>query len=335
MTTFILPRPRGFDLRAASDFYASFTPGSGMAAAATDRLTLAFRLDGSFEAVAATLRQEADALVVTLAGSDDARTASRQLSRMLGLDVDGDAWLAIGARDPVVAALQAEQPGFFTAAKASPYDAATWAIIAARTSMQSAARVKMAMACALGDHVAIDGRVHHVFPGPDVLARLDGFAGLPGVKVARLRGIGRAALTGRLDAERLRAMREDDALADLSALDGVGPWTASHILFRGAAPPDALPTAEPRVLHGFAHAYGLSAPSEATFRRVAESWRPFRMWVCVLLARHLARSGAWHAPDLARERVAAGGALRRRTGTRAPAKPSRPDLPASRPARAS
>jgi DNA-3-methyladenine glycosylase II len=234
----------------------------------------------------------------------------------------------------VVAALKAEQPGFFTAAKASPYDAATWAIIVARTSMASAARVKLAMAHALGDAVAIDGRVHHVFPGPAVLARLDRFAGLPDVKVARLRGIGRAALDGRLDADRLRAMPEDDALADLSALDGVGPWTASHILFRGAAPPDALPTAEPRVLHGFAHAYGLSAPTEATFRRVAGYWRPFRMWVCILLSRHLARSGAWHAPGIARERDAAGGALRRRVNARVPAPAPRPEVPTARPIRA-
>jgi 3-methyladenine DNA glycosylase/8-oxoguanine DNA glycosylase len=86
----------------------------------------------------------------------------------------------------------------------------------------------------------------------------------------------------------------------------VGPWAASHIYFRGAAPADALPTAEPRVLHGLGDAYGIASPSVETFVRIAEGWRPFRMWVCVLLSRHLARVGGWSAPGLAKERAAAG-----------------------------
>src|SRR5215472_15722171 len=108
-------------------------------------------------------------------------------------------------------------------------------------------------------------------------------------------------------------MSERDALADLQSIRGVGPWTASHIFYRGAAPHDGLPTAEPRVLHGLAHAYPLDSPSPEAFVRLAEGWRPFRMWVCVLLSRHLARAGGWHAAGLARERAEAGRRLARRT----------------------
>ena len=104
------------------------------------------------------------------------------------------------------------------------------------------------------------------------------------------------------------------ALSELQELPGVGPWTASHILFRGAALPDGLPTAEPRVLHGLAAAYGLDAPTDETLATLGVRWRPFRMWVCVLLARHLARAEGgrgWRHPGLARERAAAGRKLRR------------------------
>ena len=92
----------------------------------------------------------------------------------------------------------------------------------------------------------------------------------------------------------------------------MGPWAASHIYYRGVAPVDALPMVEPRVLHGLALAYGLEKPSQQTFARIAEAWRPFRMWVSILLSRHLARSDGWHAPELARERAEAGKALARR-----------------------
>ena len=125
----------------------------------------------------------------------------------------------------------------------------------------------------------------------------------------RLRGVAKAALDGRLDADRLRGMPEDAALRDLQRLRGVGPWAASHIYFRGAAPIDALPTAEPRVLHGLASVRGVPSISPEAFAREASAWRPFRMWVSVLLARHLARTPDWRAPT---------------AGRRAPAQRTRP-----------
>lgn len=317
MKTFQVTKPYGFRLGAAADFYAGFTPGSGMAAASLAHLTLAFSLDGSFEAVAVALREEGAELVVEYAGTDDEAAVRKQIARILGLDVDGEEWLAVGRRDPVVGKLQRQFPGFFTAAKASPYDAATWGMIAPRLSIAQAAKIKIAMARELGTPVEIDGKAYDVFPSPAVLRSLDRFPGLNDEKVARLRGVAEAALEGRLDAERLRKMPEEAALADLQRLRGVGPWSASHIYFRGAAPPDSLPTVEPRVLHGLAHAAGIEVPSEATFYRLAEAWRPFRMWVCILLSRHLASVGGWHAPGLAEARARAGRTLARRTVARA------------------
>jgi DNA-3-methyladenine glycosylase II len=312
MKRFTYSRPRGFALEAASNFYQGFTPGSGMAAAIADRLTLAFRLDGSFEAVAVALREEGKEVVAEYTGTKDEAAVRKQVARMLGLDVDGDAWLAVGKRDPVVGKLQAEFPGFFTAAKPSPYDAAIWGVIAQRLNMKQAAKLKTGMAKKHGDAVTLAGSTHHVFPSPAQLAKVRSFPGLSDEKVDRLHGLAGAALKGELDADRLRAMDEHEALEKLQALRGVGPWTASHILYRGAALQDALPEGEPRVLHGMAAAYGLESASVETYRRLGEQWRPFRMWVCILLARHLNRAGGWNKPGLREERAAAGRATSRR-----------------------
>lgn len=318
MTQLLFPSPEGFTITAAASFYAGFTPGSGMAAAAVadNELTLTFGLDGSYAPVAVTLRQTGDAIVAHAAGITTAadRAALRaQIARMLGLDADAAAWRELGVREPLVGALQREFPGFLTAAKASPYDAATWAVIAPRTSMAHAAQCKRALAAAFGDTVLLEGRAHTIFPSPAVLATIDHFPGLPEEKMVRLRGVAQAALDGRLDAERLRRMGETAALAELQTLRGIGPWAASHIYFRGAAPHDGLPATEPRLLHGLAHASGLAGtPDIAAFAQAAERWRPFRMWVAVLLMRSLARTERWHAPELRRERAHAG----RRAATR-------------------
>ncbi len=321
MTHFTVKRPHGFRLAAAIDFYAGFTPGSGMVTegnpshatpAAGDRLMLAFRLDRTFEAVAAALHENGETIVVEASGSRDVAAIEKQIARMLGLDANANAWLDLGRKNALVGKLQNAFPGFFTAAKASPYDAATWAVIAPRMNMKQAAKIKMAIARELGDAVELDGKAHHVFPSPRALAQLESFPGLSDEKVARLRSVAEAAKGGWLDADRLRSMKPDDALAALQEIRGVGPWAASHIYFRGAALPDALPTVEPRVLHGYADAAGVDVPSEAEFENVADSWRPFRMWVCVLLSRHLARTGQWRSPSLNRERAASGAALNRK-----------------------
>jgi DNA-3-methyladenine glycosylase II len=311
MTTIHIPKPGAFSLSAASEFFAGFLPGSGMATCETRQLTLAFGLDQTFDAVAVALREEGDMLVGACAGTTDTRAVTQQVSRILGLDADADAWLALGRREPLVGSLQREFPGFFTAAKSSPYDAAAWAVIAHRMRMGVASKLKSSIAREHGDVVEVDGRRHSVFPSPRALLRLDRIQGLPDEKLARLHGVARAAQDGQLDVQRLRALGAARALADLQSLRGVGPWTASHIYFRGAAPHDDLPLAEPRVLHGFADASGIKAATEETFLRASTGWRPFRMWVCVLLSRHLSRAGGWNAPGLAKERERAGRRLGR------------------------
>jgi DNA-3-methyladenine glycosylase II len=311
-----MARPAGFRLQAARDFYAGFVPGSGMAGAGGAGLILAFRLDKTFDAVAARLTEDRDALVVDVVGTTEVGRVRAQIARMLGLDADAAAWTALGKREALVERLQREFQGFFTAAKASPYDAAAWAVIVPRMNMKRAAKIKLGIAERHGDVVRAFGRSISVFPRPEVLAGLERVEGLSNEKVARLRGVAEAAIAGLLDADRLRGLDPHDALAELQTIRGVGPWTASHIYHRGAAPQDELPQVEPRVLHGYGHAAQTDVPTWERFERIAEAWRPFRMWVSVLLSRHLARTDGWRQPEMAGQRRSSGRATAR--ATRAP-----------------
>src|SRR5690349_4796843 len=133
MPTFSFRKPRGFALCAARDFYADFVPGSGMAAAGVDdQLRLVFRLDRSFQAVGVALRERGHELIAEYVGTRDEDSVRAQVARMLGLEANAEAWLELGARVPLVGRLQSAYPGFFTAAKASPYDAASWGVISPR-----------------------------------------------------------------------------------------------------------------------------------------------------------------------------------------------------------
>jgi DNA-3-methyladenine glycosylase II len=109
-------------------------------------------------------------------------------------------------------------------------------------------------------------------------------AGIPAEHLLRLKGVAAAALDGRLDAERIRGLPIGQALAELERLRGIGRWSAQHVVMRGSGLADAMPSAEPRVAAAAAIAYDARAPMDAAAMvALADGWRPYRMWVSVLL----------------------------------------------------
>ena len=109
--------------------------------------------------------------------------------------------------------------------------------------MKAAVNAKRKLAAATHTIAEGFGRSFVVAPHPASLLEVPEVAGIPAEKLVRLRGIADAALSGKLDASRRREMREGAALLELESLRGVGPWTASHILHRGAGSTNALPSA--------------------------------------------------------------------------------------------
>lgn len=289
---FDLDAPHGFSLTAAADFYAGFAPMGGAARRDDAGLELTQLLEGSWAAVRVRLTQRGARLEVRATTSapvaDLQARLTAQLRRMLGLDVDGRAWLAAGARDETLGRVQREFPGFFTAGFPSPYEAGVSGVLSHRSSVKQAAATRRALASRHGELVGETA----VIPSPQRLLALRSFPSIPAGKLETLHTLARAALEGQLDAEALRALPVDEALARLERMRGVGPWTASHLLLRGASVQDALPLAEPRVLRAFAF---VSGRPEADFARAAQAWRPFRMWAAILLVRSLARAGGWAA----------------------------------------
>lgn len=287
-TVFELEAPFGFSLSAVAEFYAGFAPMGGAAQLQERGLQLGVRLDGTFDAVSATLWQRGQTIHVEAIGTTDQRALTKQLSRMMGLDADGRAWAAVGERDEVMGRLKNFFPGFFTAGFPSPYEAGLSGVLSHRSSVKQASALRKKLAQA---HGSLVGGLHLV-PSPQQLLKVKDFPGIATAKLEVLHGIARAALDGKLDPTRLLAMPTEAALESLQELHGVGLWTAAHMLMRGASVRDVLPTTEPRVLRAFVHAYGRP---ESDYAKVAEQWKPFRMWAAIVLVRNLARDGQWAA----------------------------------------
>ena len=278
--------PRGpFSLAAARGFAGGFPAGIGGGGVGPESMTLAFPVEGTDRSAALELWQDADGVVRGRTDATDSIVAAalRQAARSLSLDHDGSGWPGVGDRDPVVGAAQRELDNLRPVCFYSAYEAATSFVIGQRIARRQAAAIKRDLAEALGDRPTVAGTPVAAFPRPERLLELREGRGLTAVKVERLHGLARAALDGRLDTETLRVLLPDEALPRLLELPGVGPFTAEGVYYRGCGVADGIPDADEIGREVVRDLYGIAGAGPADIRRLAEAWRPYRMWVVVLL----------------------------------------------------
>jgi DNA-3-methyladenine glycosylase II len=281
--------PRGpFSLQAAAGF--GFGPNAGRPPAYQGLMRLAFPLDGGSGYAGAVLREAEPGAPIgvelELRGATDPAVALAQIARILSLDHDGEAFLEVGERDPVLGALQRAHPGQRPVLFHSPYEGAAWSIISARRPATQAARVRTAVSEQLGATFELAGERVQAFPQPERLLGLgDDTPGLNPESVERLRGVARAAAAGKLEVGHLHAIGPERSYEEVQQIKGIGPFYAGLVVLRASGFADAmLEVAEAKGLRHIARFYGLeSPPTIDRFAEMAEPWRPFRTWAIVLI----------------------------------------------------
>jgi DNA-3-methyladenine glycosylase II len=102
-------------------------------------------------------------------------------------------------------------------------------------------------------------------------------AGLSWRKVKTLRDLAERLSDGRLDEERLRKVSDDEFIADLTAVPGIGPWTAQGALLVALRREDVVLPGDLALRKAIRNAYRLDhLPSQEEVLEIAEKWRPFR-----------------------------------------------------------
>jgi len=275
--------PRGpFDWSTALEVLGRFGPTSRHAPK-DGVVRLAFPLDGTFEPVAVALRFQDGALLGEVVGTERVDAVAAQVARIFSLDVDGSGYPELALRDPALGPVMAAFPGLRPVCFTSPYETAAWAILSARISMAQAARVQDRLIADLGTRLHVAGEDVWSFPTAERLLELVELPGAAPEKVVRLRSVAQAALDGRLDAARLRALGDVDGPASLLGIRGIGPFWSSGIYLRGCGIADVFPD-EPLSIAALGHLHGLGdQPDPDAVARLAAAYAPYRMWVCFLL----------------------------------------------------
>jgi AraC family transcriptional regulator of adaptative response / DNA-3-methyladenine glycosylase II len=209
-----------------------------------------------------------------------------RVSRLFDLDADTTTIKSWLARDPRLArALRGRVvrvPGAFDA-----FEAGVRALLGQQVSVAAARTLAGRLVRACGaplpgatNGVASETTLTHVFPTPAAVASaaLEKL-GLTRSRAAALRGFAAAVADGSLD---LGAFRDlDDAVAKLTALPGIGDWTAQYLAMRALGEPDAFPAGDLGVRQALQRNGTL--PTERETRERAERWRPWRAYAVLAL----------------------------------------------------
>jgi len=141
----------------------------------------------------------------------------------------------------------------------------------------------------------IYGRVEELFggtPKPEQLVEISAErlreAGLSRAKAAYLHDLAERVLSGELDLEHIAELSDEEASAQLTAVKGLGQWTADMFLIFHLRRPDVLPVGDLGVRRAVELAYGLEGlPAAPELTTIAKPWRPYRSLASLYLWRSL------------------------------------------------
>ena len=106
-------------------------------------------------------------------------------------------------------------------------------------------------------------------------------------KYLTVRAVAEAVAEGRLDFATLDLLPADEAMAALTAIKGIGPWTAELYLLFCASHPDIFPSGDLALQKAVAHALKLDArPVGKALDAISVAWAPHRAAAALLFWRY-------------------------------------------------
>ena len=102
-------------------------------------------------------------------------------------------------------------------------------------------------------------------------------AGVSGPKAKYLHDLAERSLDGRLDLHALDGRSDDEVIATITSVKGLGRWSAEMFLMFRLNRPDVFPVGDLGIVKGMQKLFGMRRPpSPRTMMRLAEPWRPYR-----------------------------------------------------------
>jgi DNA-3-methyladenine glycosylase II len=197
-------------------------------------------------------------------------------------DSSREAWLQqarsyLRNADPVLARLIDDRPAFDPRAWIAQlppmdlYGALLFQVTGQQLSVPATRRTIARIEALFGGHL----------PSPTELLGVDPAklreAGLSWRKIGTLRDLAGRLADGRLDQDALSRLPDDELMAELTTIPGIGPWTVQGALIIALGREDVVLPGDLALRKAVQAAYGLGQrPTEEEVLAIAEKWRPYR-----------------------------------------------------------
>jgi DNA-3-methyladenine glycosylase II len=179
-------------------------------------------------------------------------------------------------RDPVMAGIIAAHPRISLASRGEAFSTLARSIVGQQISVKAADSVwaKLQAACPQMEPKAVLRRRATTLRG----------AGLSERKVEYLRDLAKNFATGALDADHLQSLEDEAVIEALTAVRGIGRWTAEMFLIFNLLRPDVFPVDDLGLLKAIGRHYLDDTPAAALMRgegrqqvlALGAQWAPYR-----------------------------------------------------------
>lgn len=196
----------------------------------------------------------------------------------------------LAEQDPVLRRLLEEAgPPRLQALTEGHFAALVRAIVYQQLAGAAARAIHGRLVAAMSDGVTPEG----LLALPDETLRS---VGLSAAKVMSLRDLAAKVLDGTvvLDQRKLRALSDEEIIARLSAVRGIGEWTSQMFLLFRLRRLDVWPTGDLGVRKGYGLAWGIPTPTAKELQPLGDPYRPYRSvvaWYCWRAAELYGRAG--------------------------------------------
>lgn len=196
----------------------------------------------------------------------------RSLSRQAGLDREmRRAARHLRARDPVLGELVAQFGPYDLHATTNAFQVMLETIVSQQLSTHAAASIYARLSAAMGSRRPRAADLLALTPQQLISC------GLSRSKAAYVRNVAEDFHCHRVTLRTFNNMRDDEVMARLTAIKGVGDWSAHMFLIFALNRLDVFPVGDLGLRKAMAERYRLRrSVSHARLTRIAEAWRPYR-----------------------------------------------------------
>jgi AraC family transcriptional regulator of adaptative response / DNA-3-methyladenine glycosylase II len=205
-----------------------------------------------------------------------------RVRRLLDLAADPEVIEQQLDTDPVLAVLKVPQ-GLRVPGTWDGFELAVRTILNQQVTVKSATTLSGRLVQLLGREVEGSGSLGWVFPTPEKIAatssRRIASIGMPEARAETIRGLARAVAGGEPVLEPAAGLQE--SLSRLTALEGIGGWSANYIAMRVLREPDGFPAGDLGLRKALSES---GKPLTARIlARMSEAWRPWRAYAAIRL----------------------------------------------------